>query len=526
MSAISENEKMNGPFHRTFKCLLFVSYAMSVLLIGGGCNKQDQSVIPSYHEFRDREFNRLELIRENKAAKVQNWLNDQKNLIEKDETIVKLQDFFTGIKTSINGRLDRDQFFQFNNAIERFFVYDLDSFYDLLFIDEKGIVFYSVKLEDDFKTSMIDGPYSDTKLAKIIQGTLLEISYVDFEYYGASDEPAAFYVLPIEQDDRHDGWIAFQLSINHLNKLLTNRSGLGRTGEAYLVNDRHLMLTDSRFINNGMVLSKEIDTEAVRSQKGAAGSKLIDDYRGIPVLSTFQTFQFGNANWRIIVEKDEAEIITEYYRNHSDALFPLLIQSIEKQTEAKLKSAIDLNESRKETKRVDIGELMKSDERKALYTYGLATCTGIVAYIENRDDAYMAHLSPVDDCYNLSENEMALLGDRRTDLVSLMLRRIQFFDIPDCQIGHLRFVIAAPHAYSLRKIIDKLIDQGISISQIKAGIISIASSVSLSCNVHNQSIIGQWNFGSALPSKDIDFESLPNLGDMVKNMTNDMAPSE
>ncbi len=500
------------------RAALFRIAVFAVALCCIGCTSRSEEADSSYPEYRRGEFTRLEALRDKKVEKVLHWLNGQKRLIEDDETISKLTAYYLAVKSTLVDTLDRDEFLRTNNEIERFFIYELGSFYDLLFIDKKGVVFYSVKMEDDFQTSFVHGPLADTQLAGIIKEKPGSVRFVDFEYYGASDEPAAFYVLPIKRDNRHYGWIALQLSINQLNKLLTERSGLGRTGEAYLVNNQQLMLTESRFINESTVLSKNIDTEAVRNRTGSSGNKIIIDYRGVKVLSTFRTFRAGGASWRILVEKDEDEVVTDYYRLRDKELFPFLVKEIANQTEEKLGKSGNFTPVVKSARRVDVGELARTDKRKKLFTMGLATCTGVIAYAQNNDFAYMAHLSPMDDCYRRPKTATALLGDRRTDLISLMMRRIRFFDIKPSQITELNFIVAAPHDRGVQRIIGKLMDAGVSLSQIKVSILPRAASVSLVCDMNKNSITGQWRTNAPGAMEGADLNEMSPLDSFIKKM--------
>ncbi len=478
------------------------------------CGMDSDTDFPSYKEFKKQELNRLIEIRDAKAEKAGKWLKHQKDSLEDSKTRKPLFGFFTQMKKLVSTGADKDRFLDLNREIEHFFVYNLSSFYDILFIDENEKVFYSVKMEDDFQSSLKTGPYSKTRLAEIIRKEPEKTEFVDFQYYGASDEAAAFCVIPVRKNGNYRGTIALQLSINHLNQLLTQRSGLGKTGEAYLVNNSHLMLTESRFINSSTVLSKKIDTAAVDDMAGQSGANVITDYRGTRVLSTFRSISAGRTNWRIIVEKDENEVITDYYRAHSGKLFPLLAESIKTRTEKQKKKAAGLPLPGQEAKRVDVSELLRAGGRKQLFTPGITTCTGVVACGPG-GSAYMAHLSPTDTSYESYENQGQQAGIRSTDLVSLMLRRIQYFEIKPCQLHELRFMIAAPHAESLKGIIEKLTDAGISLAQIRAGISREPSGASLFYNVDECALESFWYTDREKPVYRVDFDSLPDLAGLV-----------
>ena len=47
-----------------------------------------------------------------------------------------------------------------------------------------------------------------------------------------------------------------------LDQILLNRSGLGETGETYLVNTDKLMITESRFIENA-IFNQRVDSPPV-----------------------------------------------------------------------------------------------------------------------------------------------------------------------------------------------------------------------------------------------------------------------
>ena len=66
---------------------------------------------------------------------------------------------------------------------------------------------------------------------------------------------------------------------------------LGDSFESYIVNEDHLMLSQSRFIEES-IFAQKVDTPSVeRALSGATGFGTVDDYRGIPVLSALPALQ-------------------------------------------------------------------------------------------------------------------------------------------------------------------------------------------------------------------------------------------
>jgi methyl-accepting chemotaxis protein len=90
--------------------------------------------------------------------------------------------------------------------------------------------------------------------------------------------------------DRNLGVLVLRFSTQELNHILAERTGLGNTGESYLVarpEGEPVLGTASRFTPNGE-LKVKVDTEAVRNAfAGGAGTSVYHTYRGTPVLGAY-----------------------------------------------------------------------------------------------------------------------------------------------------------------------------------------------------------------------------------------------
>lgn len=221
--------------------------------------------------------------------------------------------------------------------------------YDLFLIDDmNGQVLYTVEKEVDFATSLSDGPYRGSGLARAFQivrdrpDDQHGIVFVDFEHYAPSfGAPAAFLAAPVFQGGDRVGILVGQFSIDALNAALTSSGhwrdeGLGDSGEVYLVGADGFARSDSRFLiedkpgylqqltdlgadpaeieaidrSGHSVLNQHFDTLAVeRAQSGTTGADTIRDYRGVQVLSAYAPLDFGGNRWAIIAEKDVDEAL-------------------------------------------------------------------------------------------------------------------------------------------------------------------------------------------------------------------------
>jgi len=177
---------------------------------------------------------------------------------------------------------------------------------DLFLIAENGDIVYTVSEESDLGTNLNTGIYRDSNLAKLFNKAKYQAGIVDFEMYGPSDEPAAFIAAPVkDKDNQLIGVAACQLSLKEINEIMTNRAGLGESGETYLIGKDKLWRSDSRF-HKDMLLKTEVNTVASREAlAGNEGAQVIDDHRGTPVLSAYKPLQIGDLGWAIIAEIDK-----------------------------------------------------------------------------------------------------------------------------------------------------------------------------------------------------------------------------
>lgn len=195
-----------------------------------------------------------------------------------------------------------------------------NGYYDLFLIDPGGYCFYSVARESDYQTNFRNGRYADSGLGKLFRKIMAtgDLAIADFEPYAPSGgEPASFIAAPIMEDGEVGLVLALQISNEKLNATMQQRSGMGESGETYLVGADKRMRSDS-FLDPqghsvaasfaGTVEENGVDTEAARlALQGESGAKVILDYNDNPVLSAFTPIQIGDLTWALLAEIDESE---------------------------------------------------------------------------------------------------------------------------------------------------------------------------------------------------------------------------
>lgn len=199
---------------------------------------------------------------------------------------------------------------------------NLFELYDVFLVNNQGRMVYSVFKELDFATDLNTGLYSQTGLGQAWRQAVKlkagEVAYIDLAPYTPSYEaPAGFIATPVFRGNQQRGVLIFQMPLDTITTVMSNRAGLGQTGESYLIGPDQLMRSDSYLSpeTHSVAASfanpeagKVVTDAANRVLKGETGVQLINDYNGNPVLSAYAPIQFGSFNWGMIVEQDVAEV--------------------------------------------------------------------------------------------------------------------------------------------------------------------------------------------------------------------------
>jgi len=181
-------------------------------------------------------------------------------------------------------------------------------YYDLFLINPEGDIIYTVAEEADLGTNLINGKFSGSNLSKAFEDGKNSPTIVDYKVYGPSNAPAIFVSAPIKENGELLGVLAFQVSDQAINEIMNERAGLGETGETYLVGSDKLMRSNSRFSDEATILKREVNTEATSSAlQGKEEHKIIEDYRGVEVLSSYSPLSIAGLDWAMVAEIDENE---------------------------------------------------------------------------------------------------------------------------------------------------------------------------------------------------------------------------
>lgn len=205
-----------------------------------------------------------------------------------------------------------DKYFSiFKQYMEEYGYYDI-----FLMGPDHGDTIFTVTKEADFgqRANKIDSSLRDVWRAAAKSSRII-ISDTR-PYAPSANAPAQFLAAPIKENGKTIGVLAFQIALQSINRIMGERTGMGETGESYLIGPDKLMRSDSyldpenhtvtaSFANPG---KGSVETEAsADALSGKTGNKIIIDYNGNPVLSAYTPVKVGDTIWGLLAEIDEAE---------------------------------------------------------------------------------------------------------------------------------------------------------------------------------------------------------------------------
>jgi len=283
------------------------------------------------------------------------------------------------------------------------------------------------------------------------------------------------------------------------------------------------MITQSRFIDGNTILTKQIDTEAVRNAlQQKRENKIIEDYRKKKVFSSYEKFDYEGTEWIIVAEIDEDEVITEIYRGRENELFPKVTDYLSDYSYQRDTQKVFTQDwkQRNNCVKVDFKEFHKSKNGQSLYTEGVATCTALTICYPGKL-GYLLHITPADGSYKrVGYLTRLFLRDNYTDFVNRVMKSINRFDILQSEKSLLQFGIIATHDASFKNIVHRLIDNQVELSQIKVLFKKNSQKVDIVFDYQNNKVWTLWGGETFNLVYTDEYEYVPDFGEIIKRLSN------
>lgn len=195
-------------------------------------------------------------------------------------------------------------------------VQNVQDYYDVFLFDTEGNLIYSVFKELDYATNMISGAWRDTGLAEVFRRGL-EVeeggppAFVDFAPYAPSaDTPASFMARSVfDASGLRVGVLAYQMPIDAINAMVGNPSGLGQSGDTFLLGRDGYMRTDSSHTAGNDILSVRVENELIdRAFSGAPAIGVGTNLSNLDSLFAVTSMDILGVTWALVAVENLQEI--------------------------------------------------------------------------------------------------------------------------------------------------------------------------------------------------------------------------
>jgi len=255
-----------------------------------------------------------------------------------------------GSKSNLDHANDGSRYSELHGALHPFLRTALRRFglYDIFLVEPRGgTIVYTVFKELDFATSLVNGPYSKSRLGDAFRlSWALDkpgmVALSEFgEYLPSYNDQAAFLGTPIFDGGKKIGVLVVQVPIDKINSVMTHEGkwkerGLGNSGETYLVSaadgtprsvarlavedlEAYAKSVGDAGFAKGLVSAVAakgtsiglvpIKTQATADvfERGTAGFGVYENYAKVPVLGAYAPLNVLGLKWAIVAEIQSTE---------------------------------------------------------------------------------------------------------------------------------------------------------------------------------------------------------------------------
>lgn len=309
MRQISLNEKLVVYF-----VILGVSGLIAVALFSFYTTKQ---------ALLSRTFDQLISVRVNKKEQVESFFNDRVRdirLLANNNEAMRLAQWLTELPDS--GKPANLPSSSLQHYLTNYLKLAGD-YRNIIFMDNRENAVFLTSDSTDYPLQFNTGTTPDLLPANMISESMFTgIGIYDIRKIPGESQPVLYISAPVANFQGKCA-IIFEMTPEEINRIMLENNpedGLGVSGESYLVGPDTLMRSQSRFLKNA-VLKTEVNTTGVRqAMNGRSGISIIDDYRGISVLSSYSPLNIPGLHWVILAEIDTAEVMAPVYNLRTDFL--------------------------------------------------------------------------------------------------------------------------------------------------------------------------------------------------------------
>ncbi len=266
-----------------------------------------------------RTHNQLSSVMNLKRGWLESYFANQKVLINHFTTYYTTQITFSELDISFRKHGPKSKSYRladslFGGAVQQFKM--SNNFKNIWLVNTDGDIIY---------TSIQNG-----YLGKNVNDTVFFCSTLKHTFFESFQAPAVGDLISLSKSDSASyvaivapikdysnnliGFILVKLNMDVINNILVQRSGMGKTGESYVVDNQFVMRSISRFYEKNTGEKIFVKTPGVElALSGKEGQGLFTDYRGFEVLSCYTKIRANGLNWVLLSEIDLEEAMQPVY---------------------------------------------------------------------------------------------------------------------------------------------------------------------------------------------------------------------
>ena len=242
-----------------------------------------------------------------------------------------------GVSLGVVAKVNLDEFKTLKNAsvdlidfMNRF--KEISNYENLILIDSEGYVIYEFDAGTELGTNLEFSAYDNSPLGKAysqVKNEKIVVVYGPYLKIGNSNLVLLF-VAEVYEGGELIGVIALQDSMDDINTISTESTGLGKTGDSYIVDENKFLITPSR-IREADLLIQEVETENAErcfDESDEGGVLYFEDFNGDNVIGNHANIL--EVNWCLVAEIGEQEVFlaTKEGKIKQDLIFIVVLNII------------------------------------------------------------------------------------------------------------------------------------------------------------------------------------------------------
>ena len=187
-------------------------------------------------------------------------------------------------------------------------------FEDIYLVNADGKVVYTLLKRDDFTTVLSEGDWQNTPLAKTFQTAVSQapdqgLAFVNYVAYAPGEPPLTTFIgKSVVVGDEVKCAFIVALPSGRIEQIMSNRTGLGRTGKTVLLRADGTLLTDSPLSEENDINAATVDPQAFAALSGRdVLSGEVASYHDMQADAAFARVDFLNSNWVVAALVDHRE---------------------------------------------------------------------------------------------------------------------------------------------------------------------------------------------------------------------------